>query len=58
MIRLLACIAVFAGAGLARADEPVSPKELTPLFNGKNLDGLTTWLKRTQSTTTPSVCSA
>ena len=45
MIRLFVCVAVFAGAGFSRADEPVSPKETTPLFNGKNLTGLTTWLK-------------
>jgi hypothetical protein len=30
------------------ADEPVAPKEVTPLFNGKNLDGLTTWLKESK----------
>jgi hypothetical protein len=29
----------------AAADEPVAPKESTALFNGKNLSGLTTWLK-------------
>jgi hypothetical protein len=46
MIRLL-LVAVFvcAWVGAASADEPTSPKEVTPLFNGKNLDGLTTWLK-------------
>ena len=32
------------GAALA-ADEPVVPKETAQLFNGKDLTGLTTWLK-------------
>ncbi|MCI0699865.1 MAG: DUF1080 domain-containing protein [Planctomycetia bacterium] len=31
--------------GTHATDEPISPKEVTPLFNGKNLTGLTTWLK-------------
>ncbi len=45
MIRLLlAFIAVFA-VHVSFAGEPLAPKEVTPLFNGKNLDGLTTWLK-------------
>jgi hypothetical protein len=30
------------------ADEPIAPKELTRLCNGKNLEGLTTWLKDTK----------
>jgi hypothetical protein len=43
---LLALVAVFAWVGSSVvADEAVVPKEVTPLFNGKNLDGLTTWLK-------------
>ncbi|MFM8272004.1 MAG: DUF1080 domain-containing protein [Gemmata sp.] len=29
----------------AAADDPVAPKESTALFNGKDLTGLTTWLK-------------
>lgn len=36
--------ASFASVGFA-ADEPVTPKERTALFNGKDLTGLTTWLK-------------
>ena len=28
--------------------EPVAPKEVIPLFNGKDLSGLTTWLKDTK----------
>lgn len=30
------------------AAEPISPREVTPLFDGKTLNGLTTWLKDTQ----------
>src|SRR5262245_30375005 len=34
---------------IAAADpEPVAPNELTPLFSGKDLAGLTTWLKDTK----------
>jgi hypothetical protein len=46
MIRSLLslAVAVVLPVGVL-ADEPVSPKEPTPLFNGKNLTGLTTWLK-------------
>jgi hypothetical protein len=43
---LISLVAVTWGTGAAlMADEPVTPKEVTPLFNGKNLDGFTTWLK-------------
>jgi hypothetical protein len=44
---LLACGFAFSVgfASIAAADEPVTPKETTALFNGKNLDGLTSWLK-------------
>lgn len=28
--------------------EPIAPREATPLFNGRDLSGLTTWLKDTQ----------
>jgi hypothetical protein len=31
------------------ADEPMTPKANTPLFNGKDLAGFTTWLKATKS---------
>jgi hypothetical protein len=34
-------------AGAAAGDEPVRPEGVVRLFNGKNLDGLTTWLKDT-----------
>jgi len=45
----LTCLLLLSGTGLALAvDEPITPKEVTPLFNGKNLDGLTTWLKASQ----------
>ena len=39
---------LFTASACIRADEPVRPKGRTPLFNGKNLDGLTTWLKDTK----------
>jgi hypothetical protein len=42
---LLALLAVGLSIRGASATEPVAPKEPTALFNGKNLDGLTTWLK-------------
>jgi hypothetical protein len=35
-------------AGADRNDEPVSPKEVIKLFNGKDLAGLSTWLKDTR----------
>jgi hypothetical protein len=31
-----------------RADEPIAPDKPTPLFTGRDLSGLTTWLKETQ----------
>jgi len=46
---LLVLVVGFAWVGSSfAADEPVTPKELKPLFNGKNLDGLTTWLKESK----------
>ena len=42
---LIAAVLGVAWVGVASAEEPGAPKEATPLFNGKNLDGLTTWLK-------------
>lgn len=38
-------LSAFTLATAFGADEPVGPKEPTPLFNGKDLTGLTTWLK-------------
>jgi hypothetical protein len=35
--------------GDEQANTPVSPKHVTPLFNGKDLTGLTTWLKDTKT---------
>lgn len=48
MIRSLALVALFTVCGRSTADDAVVPKEPTPLFNGKNLDGLTTWLKESK----------
>src|SRR5215204_7592146 len=45
MRQFLALVAVGWSVGVAFADEPVTPKESAALFNGKNLDGLTSWLK-------------
>lgn len=48
MSRLLVLLAVVGGCSLApAADEPVAPKESAPLFNGKDLAGLTPWLRGT-----------
>jgi hypothetical protein len=41
-------VLLFPVAAVPAADEPVSPKESASLFNGKNLDGLTTWLRDTK----------
>ena len=43
--RFVLLFAALAPGAAPAADEPVSPKEATPLFNGKDLSGLTTWLK-------------
>jgi hypothetical protein len=49
VLRTLTCVVVFALGHVAlAADEPAAPKEITPLFNGKDLGGLTTWLKATK----------
>jgi Domain of Unknown Function (DUF1080) len=46
MSRLFLTLALASFASFASAaDEPIAPREVTPLFNGKNLDGLTSWLK-------------
>jgi hypothetical protein len=48
MRQLLALFAIGLLAGVASAAEPVAPKEPVALFNGKNLDGLTPWLRGTK----------
>lgn len=49
MSRLLAvCVFAFSVGFATAADEPVTPKESAALFNGKNLDGLSPWLKDTK----------
>ncbi|MCE9563320.1 MAG: DUF1080 domain-containing protein [Planctomycetes bacterium] len=49
MLRLLGvCVCVFSFGIVSAADEPIVPKESAALFNGKNLDGLTSWLKETK----------
>lgn len=46
---MLACMVggLITGPALA-ADEPISPTETLPLFNGKDLSGFTTWLKESK----------
>jgi hypothetical protein len=48
--RLILLGIAFALAAESRAagDEPIAPQEATSLFNGRDLSGLTTWLKDTQ----------
>jgi hypothetical protein len=41
-------LAAGASPGAEKGAEPVSPKEVVRLFNGKDLSGLTTWLKDTR----------
>jgi hypothetical protein len=49
MFRVLVLVAsAFSVNPASAADEPVAPKELTQLFNGKNLDGLKPWLKESK----------
>lgn len=53
MTRLIVTLLVLtSGVAAAHADEPktsaINPTETIALFNGKNLDGLTTWLKDTK----------
>src|SRR5262245_25824673 len=50
MIRILlsVSVAMVLPVSAFAADEPVSPKEPTLLFNGKDLSGLTTWLKESK----------
>ena len=43
IIRIMAGLLADA-ASLGTAQEPVTPKEPIKLFNGKNLDRLTTWV--------------
>jgi hypothetical protein len=50
MLRLLLTLLAFGVSVSARAaaDEPVVPKDVIKLFNGKNTDGFTTWLKESK----------
>lgn len=48
MLRILTYMAALASANTLIAAEPIVPKKPTALFNGKNLDGFTTWLKDTK----------
>src|SRR5436190_330485 len=60
MSRLLVLsVACWLWAGVASAaDEPVTPKESVPLFNGKDLAGFTTWLKDAKRDDPKKVCGA
>jgi hypothetical protein len=46
---LLFGVAILSSASALHAAEPVVPTEVIHLFNGRDLSGLTTWLKDTQS---------
>ena len=49
MFRLLLVLAAVCGSfAPVCAEEPVVPKEVVPIFNGKDLSGLTTWLKESK----------
>lgn len=48
MPRFLFAIAICVSGLNTHAAEPIKPTETIPLFNGKNLDGLTTWLRDTK----------
>jgi hypothetical protein len=45
---MLSLTIALAATALVGADEPIAPSQPTPLFNGRDLSGLTTWLKDTQ----------
>jgi hypothetical protein len=49
---LVGCSLLVSAAMLLRGadspDEPIAPKKIIPLFNGKDLSGLSTWLKDTK----------
>ena len=47
---IIAATVAFPAVSVVAQDKSnaISPKEVTPLFNGKNLNGLTTWLKDTK----------
>jgi hypothetical protein len=45
---LILSLSVGSLRGGERGDEPVSPREVINLFNGKDLSGLSTWLKDTR----------
>ena len=48
-VRVWILVVLFVALGrFARGAEPVTPREVTPLFNGQDLTGLTTWLKESQ----------
>ena len=54
-MRIYCCLAALAtlgscasGQGDQKKPEPIRPEKIAPLFNGKDLTGLTTWLKDTK----------
>jgi hypothetical protein len=46
-ILLVAALLIFPALSIAK-EKPIVPKEVIKLFNGKDLTGLTTWLKETK----------
>ncbi len=48
-LSVLAILGFCAGAGAEqKKHEPIRPEKVVPLFNGKDLAGLSTWLKDTK----------
>src|SRR5688500_8136637 len=45
---ILAAVQPAEAADVPTHPEPIVPRKVTPLWNGKDLSGLTTWLKDTQ----------
>jgi hypothetical protein len=41
-------LSIMAAGTIAQSAEPISPREVTALYNGKDLTALTTWLKDTR----------
>ena len=46
---ILAVLLLAASNAFSLAQDAIAPKEVIDLFNGKDLAGLTTWLKETQT---------
>ena len=47
-LSLLLVVSLFCCGSVSGGDEPFTPKDTVRLFNGKDLKGLSTWLKDTK----------